>query len=133
MKKTVLQKLLYQHMNSYEIVNVGYDGISSKFELLLRKFEYIDDKIKYLNSFKKIVFLDKYAFRYYEDGVLYNTFDEQINRIVLEDELLCFKNFSFSKLQKDWINILKNLGEFNEEEFNDFIVKEIKQQMNNAI
>ena len=132
MKKENLKKCLYKHIDNFEIVNVGYDGIGNKLELLLRQFDYVDDKIEYLNSFKKMVFLDKFGFFYYEDGVFHNTFDEQINKIVLEDDLLNFKNFSFSKLQKDWINILKTLGEFDEKEFNAYVLTEVKKQKENV-
>ena len=127
MEKTMLKSLLYQHIDGFEIVNVSYSKLENKFEFLLREFSYVDDKIQYLNTFKKLIMLDKYGFCYYEDSVFHNTFKEEISRIVLEDELISFNNFTFSKLQKDWINILKNLGEFDEKEFKNYIFNELRK------
>lgn len=131
MKKTTLKNLLYQQLDSFEIVNVSYTEHSNRFEFLLREFELVDDKIKYLTSFKKLIFLDKFGFCYYEDGIFHDCFEEQIDRIVLEDELLSYKNFKFSQLQKDWIKILKKLDEFNEKEFENHILTEIKKRTEN--
>ena len=131
MKKSTIKKLLYQHVDSYEIVNVGYDVIGDKFELLLREFSLNGNEISYLNTFKKIVLLDKFGFCFYEDGVFHNTFEEQLNRIVLEDEILSFKSFPFSKFQKDWINILKSVDEFDEKEFSEYVFLEFKKQKEN--
>lgn len=138
MRKNDLAYCLHKDIDNWEIVNIGYDNISKRIDLLLRNFEWKSvpfgrDYKEFNENLKKLNLMDEYAFVYYEDGKLVNSVEEyvrenkglnlnQIKELVKTPEVI-----HTTTIQTDWINILQSLGCFDVVDYKNKFLLEYKK------
>ena len=138
MKKSDLAYCLHQDIENWEIVNIGYDNISKRVDLLLRNFELKSvplgsDYKEYNNKLKKINIMDEYAFVYYDDGEIVNAIEEfvcknkglnlnNLKEMVKNPEVL-----HTTAIQTGWKKILQSLECFDVEKYRTKFIEEFKK------
>lgn len=138
MKKSDLAYCLHQDIENWEIVNIGYDNISKRVDLLLRNFElkslpFGSDYKEYNNKLKKINIMDEYAFVYYEDSEIVNAIEEfvcenkDINLNKIKELVKNPEDLFTTSIQAGWKKILQSLGCFDVDSYRIKFLKEFKK------
>lgn len=139
MKKEVLQNLIGEEIEDWEIVNVDYEGISQSLYMLLQQFKLhggssIIDRKEPTSNIKKFIVYDEFAFSYWIDGKRVNCFEEYFNAnnglklehisSILTDPTKLYTTC----IHYEWIKILQRIKAFDKEKYKEKFAIEFKKQ-----